>query len=122
MKDYLMLNKIRMTYNLIKIRLYDFFHPDMSYTIDSNTYNWIEKHNQSEKEIVYNKLINDSMFFTHLDNEPIIKTFVIPIGDLNKKDQERLLADLISDYKSEIEFNETDGEIFFISNKKEDLN
>lgn len=150
MKDYLMFNKIKLTYNLIKLRIYDFFHPDMSYTIDSNTYldkkidlnkqlhsldlnkqlhshvnakmhhEFIIKHDASGKEIVYNKEINDSMFFTHLHNEPIKKTFVIPIGDINKKQID--ISHLISDYKSEIEFDEHDGEIFFVSNKKEDLN
>jgi len=132
MKDYLMFNKIKLTYNLIKLRIYDFFHPDMSYTIDSNTYKFDQNHinflqsqmhleiDASGKEIVYNKLINDSMFFTHLHNEPIKKTFVIPIGDINQNQID--ISHLISDYKSEIEFDEHDGEIVFISNKKEDLN
>jgi len=108
MKDYLMLNKIRMTYNLIKIRIYDFFHPDMSYTINSNMY--------------INENVYDNYWFPSKLESHEKKTFIIPIGDLNKKHQERLLADLISEYKSEIEFDETDGEIYFISNKKEDLN
>ncbi len=138
MKDYLMLNKIKLTFSLIKIRIEDFFHPNMSFTINDNTYNRIEKNPNTD--ILYSHInakmhlefmiphikseeqtVKDSMLLIHNINEPIRKTFVIPIGDINKNEV-NMYSNLISDYKSEIEWDEHSGEIFFQSNKKEELN
>ena len=115
MKDYLMLNKILLTFSLIKIRIEDFFHPNMSFTINDNTYE-----NNKNNQLWFPSLVNDSMLLTHDINAPIKKTFVIPIGDINKSKAD--LSHLIADYKSEIEWDEHSGEIFFQSNKKKDLN
>jgi len=115
MKDYLMFNKMKLTYNLIKLRICEFFHPDMSFTINYNTYE-----NNKNNQLWFPSHVEDSTLLTHNINDPIKKTIVIPIGNINKAKVD--IGQLISDYKDEIEFDETDGEIFFITNKKEELN
>ncbi len=115
MKDYSIYNKLKLNYLLIKDKIYEFFHPNMSYTL--NIYTDKDKY----KNILYDNKIKDSMILINYYNSPIRKKYKIPIGDINKNNANTILS-LINDYKDEINFDDNDGELYFISNKKEDLN
>ena len=67
--------------------------------------------------------IDDPRIFTHSSNEPVRLRFVIPVGSLYskkwwqfwKKDESKkareAIASLISDYKEDIDWDNTKGEI-----------
>jgi hypothetical protein len=74
--------------------------------VNNDNYTEIELTSEEAK-----KMIEDSKIHVHRYNDPVRMKFIIPIGNMNGEEAKKAIAELISDYKEEIIFDDVTGEV-----------